>query len=325
MKRFLCLQVGLAIMLLSSVMFAQNVADFENLDLSVSSYYDGAEDHSGTLDVTEVFSYTSGGIDFSINYTEWTGGYTSWGGMAYSNQTDLTTADFTNYSAYTNPVGGNNSSENYGLFYPSWGVSDSISFQNIADLSGMYIANYVWTYHYIMGSDGVGSGTYEDGDYLTLTIFAYGEDNIMSSSIEVSLADYTNSNTDVISQWTWVDLSSLQNVKYIKFALTSSDSWTPTYFCVDDISYSLSTNIDDNRIVDKGINIYPNPCNNYLNVENLPEGIKHIEIYDITGKIVFQQKSVEKIVRVNTSELSKGVYFLHSTVGKESYDLQFIK
>jgi choice-of-anchor B domain-containing protein len=58
----------------------------------------------------------------------------------------------------------------------------------------------------------------------------------------------------------------------------------------------------------EGLQIYPNPGGDYLNLLTDKEGI--INIYDITGKIVSTTINKYGVQQVNTSSLSKGAYLL---------------
>lgn len=299
---------------------AQQVADFENLTLEAESYYDGSIDHSGTEYETEVFTYGSGNVTFSINTTKY-GDFFYWGGMAYSNQTDQTTASYTNYSAYATPTGGVNGSSNYGIFFPSFGNTDSLLFTEAANLESVYIANHVWTYHYIMGTDGVGTGIFEADDYLTLTILAYNSSNEEVGNIVVKLADYTEGNSDVIDNWTLVDLSSLENVSYIKFQISSSDTMCPTYFCIDNLSYSTATNANIAEVND--INLYPNPVNDFMNIKNAEGAVYSIS--DAYGKIVSQGNINSANMRISTTDFAHGIYFVTINYNSERIVKKIIK
>lgn len=291
----------------NALVSAQTVVDFENLTLEPETFYDGGINHSGTLDSTEFFNYSCNGANFTVNNTLWSGGFSSWGGMAYSNITDTTTASYTNLSAYCNPTGGANSSSNYGIFYPSWGISDSVSFDNVVNLESVNISNLVWTYHYIMGTDGSGTGTFEANDYLTLEITAFNVLNETIGSIDIALADYTEEKSDIISNWTEIDLSSLENVKYIKFAMSSNDSYTPTYFCIDDLVYSTITSSDE--LTNIQTEIYPNPFTNYIQIENAINA--NIKLMDTQGRIIIEQTANSNQYRINVSELPSGLYIIN--------------
>lgn len=284
---------------------AQQVADFESLSLESESYYDGTTDHSGTEYATENFPFTSGNVTFNLSVTDWGGGFLSYGGTAYSNQTDLTTASYTNYSAYANPAGGANSSSNYGVYYTGYGMVDSIVFPEISNLQSIQIANHVWTYHYIMGSDGSGTGTFEADDYLTLTVTAFNEADETVGTLDIALADYTEGNSDVIDNWTNVDLSSLENVSYIKFSLSSSDSMCPTYFCMDDLTYTTTTSIESNET---SIAVYPNPINDFINIDNAQGGT--YQLVDSYGRVLASGDLLENTQRISTAHLASGMYII---------------
>jgi len=59
-------------------------------------------------------------------------------------------------------------------------------------------------------------------------------------------------------------------------------------------------------------NIFPNPNNGIFNFFNL-EKVITIEIYDITGKIIFQKQTNENNLQVDLSEKDKGIYFYRVT------------
>lgn len=61
---------------------------------------------------------------------------------------------------------------------------------------------------------------------------------------------------------------------------------------------------------EKEIEIYPNPATRYITINLNDEKPNKLEIVDITGKIVFQTKNVEKNQNINLSSLKQGMYFL---------------
>ena len=93
-----------------------------------------------------------------------------------------------------------------------------------------------------------------------------------------------------------------------------------TRFCIDNV------NIVENQS-DK-ILIYPNPVNDNLNIEfigNISDA-KTIEIMDISGRIVAKQ-SVNNVpnIRINTSQLQAGSYFVLIRSSQGVVRKQFIK
>lgn len=80
-----------------------------------------------------------------------------------------------------------------------------------------------------------------------------------------------------------------------------------------------------------GLNLFPNPTENELNLSFNIEENQAVEItfLDLTGKVVKTTRVNAAIgsnqVHMNTSELSSGVYFLHVKTGSAQKALQFIK
>jgi len=229
------------IAILSFALNAQTVVDFESLTVPAEGYYNGSADYSGSGN-QETFNYSENGTNFYVNYTN-TGTYDYWSGFAYSNQTDLNTADRTNYSAYANPVGGADGSSNYGFVYSY--LNDSLMFDNLVHIDSVKITNTVWAYQYMTGTDGSGTGLYENGDSLTLSITGIKEDNSYTdNSINFDLGR----NTTIIDNWTNIYLTALGNVKGLIFKLSSSDSYTPSYFAFDNLTYSNPASTKKNQI-----------------------------------------------------------------------------
>ncbi|MEA3447348.1 MAG: DUF4465 domain-containing protein [Bacteroidota bacterium] len=299
---------------------AQNTAGFENLNLENESYYDGGQDYSGSGE-TESFYYASGGVNFTVNFTDWGGGMTSYSGMAYSNETDLSTADNSNYSAYATPAGGANGSANYGVFYPSYTGGDSIFFDDPVNIEHAWFTNHVWTYHYINGSDGIGEGEFQAGDSMVLNIIAYDESDQITGDVEIDLADFTGSNTYIMDNWTEVDLSSLENVKYLKFEINSSDDLAPTYFCIDDLTY---TNLSANPKVEKEqVNVYPVPFNDKIHIDGA--GNAHYKLYDACGKLNRSGALNSGHESLYAEDLPTGMYFIHIDTGEKRIIRKMIK
>ncbi|UCH14263.1 MAG: T9SS type A sorting domain-containing protein [Bacteroidales bacterium] len=61
------------------------------------------------------------------------------------------------------------------------------------------------------------------------------------------------------------------------------------------------------------IDIYPNPSDNIINIEIENKNKTTIEIYNVSGKIVFSKKLNSKKERIDISGLSEGMYFVKVT------------
>ena len=84
----------------------------------------------------------------------------------------------------------------------------------------------------------------------------------------------------------------------------------------------------ENYLLDRKITLYPNPATNVLNIKvgasnSLPDTYK---VYNMLGQIVLQQSIGElSDLAVNTSSLSKGMYFIKIATDNASISLPFIK
>ena len=87
--------------------------------------------------------------------------------------------------------------------------------------------------------------SFEDNDWLKITIQGFNAAGEKTSEVEVYLADFRKSDAGgVLTEWKRVDLSPLGKVHKIQFSMNSSDIGdygmnTPAYFCIDDIAVAL--------------------------------------------------------------------------------------
>ena len=255
------------------------VAEFENLYLEDDSYWAGPdwkgeqeESHYGPIEFQG--SFVSGSYSFANNYIP---DYSSWNGFAYANKTS---AEYANLMAdmCNSTVGGAHKGDNYAVFFDPTGFAPAtVTVLNNPDgqvIPGFYITNAAYTVNAILHGDGnfnhgetdgqgntvydsegnvVGIEEFHKGDFLKLTISADNDEKL-----EFMLADYTSDNEDdwyYVSDWQYVDLSSLGTVKELEFKLTSSRRntygyTTPLYFCIDDfgaekpVTVTIKENMD---------------------------------------------------------------------------------
>ena len=300
---------------------SQTTADFQNLTLSPSTYWNGS---TGTASVSTVGTFTSGNCVFPNAYNGSFGGYWS-SGWAYSNMKDSTTAGSGNQYSVRSAVGYSNST-----VYSIAQGDAKLKFNASAvgkQMAGFYLNNSTYAYLSMKNGDSyakkfgvVKTGTVvtnptDAPDWFKLKVQKYfGGILSPNDSVTFYLADYrfTNNALDyIIKDWTYVDLTSLGNVDSLKFTLTSSDNSggymnTPSYFCMDNFqTLNLVSGITENKIVENSVNIYPNPTTNQLNISST-FSIDKIEIYNQLGSLVFQSNSTVNDI----STLEMGIYFI---------------
>ena len=141
------------------------------------------------------------------------------------------------------------------------------------------------------------------GGCYTFTIYDSGEDGICCSWGSGSYT-LTDSNSNVIATGG-------------EFLAQETVSFT-----------TVNTLGTENYLLDRKITLYPNPATNVLNIKvgasnSLPDTYK---IYNMLGQIVLQQSIGElSDLAVNTSSLSKGMYFIKIATDNASISLPFIK
>ena len=70
--------------------------------------------------------------------------------------------------------------------------------------------------------------------------------------------------------------------------------------------------VEENK--DSEVSIYPNPGNNMLNICTALQNAR-VEIYDITGKLVYNQEITENVTSINTEGWPSGAYIWKVAVG----------
>lgn len=223
--------IGLAPLGLTAV----QVATFDGLPFPEGQdFYNGADGAGG---------FSDAGAFLHNSFTDF-GGFSVWNGFAYSRVNDTTTADFSNqYAAITGADFSGNGA--YAIAYIN--EFASITTQEAVTFAGFYATNATYTALSMQNGDdfskkfGGANGT--DPDFFTLTIQGFLSGSHINT-VTFNLADFTSQNSEddyIITDWTWVDLSTLGLVDELQFTLSSSDNGafgmnTPAYFAMDNLT-----------------------------------------------------------------------------------------
>ena len=307
---------------------AQTVVDFEDLTLpGVDTAWFG-EDQSG--------GFTSGTVFFKNTYTisQW-GNYWSHD-FIYTNATDSTTAGYTNdYSAIT--AKGANNSPNYAMCFGS----GEIDFGSPKIVNSIAITNS--TYAALSMRDGdafakqFGDSTNAQGnidgtngeDWFVLTIKGKDSAGVVTDSVLVYLADFRFSNPAqdyILKTWENVDLTSLGDIRYVSFSLSSSDIGsfgmnTPAYFALDNLTFSPPSYAGISEELTQQVAIYPNPTVGIFTVKSSAGSLK---VYDLSGSLVSETKTTG-VQHINLQNLDSGVYLVELTTSTGSTRTRVIK
>lgn len=228
------LAVALAIAPLAS--HATTVVDFEDLSLNPQQ----AQPAAGSSD-----PFVSHGVTFSRQWNdEFNCCPTGW---AYSNQTNQTTPGIASqYAARVESTqGGGYQSSNFAVASNLQRGEAWVDIGSPGRVTGLYVTNSTYTYHAIVsGDDGAGfvKGPFVAGDWLRLDILGLNSRQEVIGSVPVYLADYRSATSQVIDEWTWIDLSRLgTQVARLEFEMSSTDTGpfgmnTPAYFAIDNLT-----------------------------------------------------------------------------------------
>jgi lysyl endopeptidase len=84
--------------------------------------------------------------------------------------------------------------------------------------------------------------------------------------------------------------------------------------------FCLTTAINSYEDLDNNFNIYPNPTKGIVNISTQSTNPFTVKIYDILGKVVFQnQKESKKEVQIDLSTINKGIYIISIVSENEQF------
>ncbi|WP_430815107.1 T9SS type A sorting domain-containing protein [Carboxylicivirga sp. RSCT41] len=96
-------------------------------------------------------------------------------------------------------------------------------------------------------------------------------------------------------------------------------------YIIDDVSVTESIANSTNDILVNDIKVYPNPANDYINIQSLNGETLDVKIYDITGKFAMQQRMVRAGERIDIQSLSKGIYVIEARSANHTSISKFVK
>ncbi len=178
----------------------------------------------------------------------------------------------------------------------------------------------IWTYHYGNGNSITQNQTVTIDDTLapvvstkdiTITVSSVGNTTISPNDINNASTDNCGINTMSLSQY---DFSIADvGIKTITLTLTDFKGNTASATAKVTVESSLGTTTQKSNL----FTIYPIPFDNHINI-NLPNSYSddflYIQLYDITGKIIYSKKHKPNNKSINIDNLahfSNGDYFIY--------------
>lgn len=95
---------------------------------------------------------------------------------------------------------------------------------------------------------------------------------------------------------------------------------------IDNLELYNLTALSTDKLVKNALSIkvYPNPVKNVLNIDTNLE-VSKISIYDLLGRVVMPNISLNNSKSINVSSLSSGAYILHATLANKVQVIKFVK
>ncbi|HRX69278.1 MAG TPA: T9SS type A sorting domain-containing protein, partial [Tenuifilaceae bacterium] len=99
----------------------------------------------------------------------------------------------------------------------------------------------------------------------------------------------------------------------------------------DSFSFTLNTGTYIEPLCNFNMNIYPNPVNDILNIQliSISDNEINFEVFDIKGRKVLSRKfdkdSLNRLIQINVSDFSSGVYLIQLRSDKFTETIRFIK
>lgn len=264
------------------------VETFEGFSLPNNSYY---------KDTTGADWQTTNAV-FRYN---WDNTYHYWSsGSAYTNMKDTTTGNYTNLYGCIAYNGYNNSN-----YYTTIQNNAVITLKSPYQIvTGFYITNTTYAAKVMKNGNmfsrpfGDTTGTHCNcpqgsyPDWFKVTIKGYKNGTLLNDSVVFYLADYRFSNNAqdyIVTNWQWVNCSTLGIVDSIQFFMYSSDTGaygmnTPGFFSIDNFSTSGTAGIKS--IAAQETQIFPNPATDYIYINAHNNDTYTIRIYNTIGQIL---------------------------------------
>ena len=109
--------------------------------------------------------------------------------------------------------------------------------------------------------------------------------------------------------------------------LTIKDEENPldsSYFVIDEISFDNATPVLDNAF-EAGFSVYPNPTQDFINVDVSNKAYKEVQLIDPVGRVVKHWNINATTDRFDIANLSNGIYYLKAVADTQIFIHKLIK
>ncbi len=93
--------------------------------------------------------------------------------------------------------------------------------------------------------------------------------------------------------------------------------------CSFDIEVNVFVAIS--KLQQQGVEIYPNPANDVLNIEFADSNIQNLTIYDVMGRLMVEKADLQAKERIDLSKFPDGIYLVNLKIGSEILTTRIVK
>jgi len=165
-------------------------------------------------------------------------------------------------------------------------------------------------------------GTWTDIYVPTMSSFAAA-----SGGIDANVFVPTNTQWvlyDITQHPNFLNFLSESNVKIRFYFKEDSVNAYGNRLYVDEINYNSTVGLKEYTNA-MSLHIYPNPAEEYFNIEIKNDLLKAINIYDVTGRLIVSYETDERKKQISVRGLDKGVYYIKVTCDNRQYVSKLIK
>ena len=167
------------------------------------------------------------------------------------------------------------------------------------------------------------------GDVFNVKLVDFGGGTAEASSLQVNINGGTTPQLEA-DKWVSVDINitsltapvagNLTRTDVAQFVITTTNSDNVWY---DNIYLHKNTTLSLGE-TDNGISIYPNPFANHIEIE-AAHAVNQVRVFNITGQEVLRAAPHAATFRLDTANLSKGVYLLSLESNGKSTTAKMVK
>jgi lysophospholipase L1-like esterase len=202
---------------------------------------------------------------------------------------------------------------------------------------GVPISQYITEFHQLLDS----AIRYAGGDTNHVFIVSipdyaytpYGQSTGNQTQISQEIDNYNLINKHIADSLNvrYFDITPISRQGIMKSNLVAADGLHPSgiqygewvKLMLQYIDGNIVTSLKENK--SELLSVYPNPTNDLLQVSCTDANNSSIEIYNITGKLIFRKDIDSVTTEVSLVNLSEGIYFVRLVSGNKQVTQKFVK